>query len=303
MRTLSTSTPTRRTLTRISGLGVAAAAALALTACGGGGSVKGSTSTTSDGKPGSTAPGSKSSASSAPSSPAPSFDPATGPVLDPARLPKNCSGLITDADMQLALGNPLNGGDYFQPFQPDAGHKQTGRVKCQYGVVLDNAGKVTGNQVEVQLATYADVPSAQSRAAATVGTLAGGGAQYSPVSVSGHPATYVTEAGKDAVLVMYDGNRTFLITVQEALVKGDDAKAFMLKIADALYRHTTPETPSSPAAPSSPAGSPAPPSSGAPSPAPPANSAPPDNSSAPGGAPPANSAPANSAPPSSPSKT
>ncbi|NUR60176.1 MAG: hypothetical protein HOV87_16160, partial [Catenulispora sp.] len=230
-------------MTRISGLGVAAAAALALTACGGGGSAKGSTSTSTtgsaSGKAGSTAPGSKSSAPASSASTAPSFDPAAGPIVDPAHLPKNCSGLITDADMQLALGNPLNGGDYFQPFQPDAGHKQTGRVKCQYGVVLDNAGKVTGNQVEVQLATYADAPSAQSRAAATVGTLAGGGAQYSPVSVSGHPATYVTEGGKDAVLVMYDGNRTFLVTVQEALVKGDDAKAFMLKIVDALYRHTT----------------------------------------------------------------
>ncbi|WP_344657735.1 hypothetical protein [Catenulispora subtropica] len=235
-------------MTRISALGVAAAAALALAACGDGGSVKKDSST---GKPTGSAPGSRSTAAgSSPSSSAPSFDPAAGPMVDAAQLPKTCSGLITDADMQLALGNPLTGGDYFQSFQPDAGHKQTGRVKCQYGVVLDNAGKITSNQVEVQLATYADAASAQSRAAATVGTLAGGGAQYAPTAVGGHPATYVTEAGKDAVLVMYDGNRTFLITVQEALVKGDDAKAFTLKIGEALYKHTTPA-----AASSSPSGS------------------------------------------------
>ncbi|NUP53527.1 MAG: hypothetical protein HOW97_40330 [Catenulispora sp.] len=285
-------------MTRISGLGIATAAALTLAACGGSGSgsVKGNTSTSS-GKAGSTAPGSQSSSAASTASTAPSFDPAAGPIMDPGKLPKTCSGLITDADMQLALGNPLNGGDYFQPFQPDAGHKQTGRVKCQYGVVLDNAGKITSNEVEVQLATYADAASAQSRAASTVGTLAGGGAQYAPIAVAGHPATYVTEGGKDAVLVMYDGNRTFLITVQEALVKGDDAKAFMLKIAEALYKHTTPDAPASPPPPSAPANSSAP------------GSAPPANPSAPSSAPPANPNPPSSAPPadsapgSSPSKT
>ena len=71
------------------------------------------------------------------------------------------------------------------------------------------------------------------------------------------------EAGKDAILVMYDGNRTYLITTQEALVKGDDAKAFTLKIAQALYKHTTPDTP-----PAAPAGSgAATPSAGASTPA------------------------------------
>ncbi|MFL6111059.1 MAG: hypothetical protein ACJ786_06880 [Catenulispora sp.] len=224
-------------MTRISVLGIASATALALTACGGSGSVKGNTSTTKGGP----VPGSQSGGSSTSTpSPSPSFDPAAGPTIDAKDLPKTCSGLVTDADLQLALGNPLNGGDFFTAYQPDAGHKQTGRVKCQYGVVLDNSGKITSDQVDVQLATYADAASAQSRAAATVGTLAGGGAQYAQAPVGGHPATYVTEAGKDAVLVMYDGNRTFLITVQEALVKGEDAKAFALKIAAALYKHTTP---------------------------------------------------------------
>src|SRR2546421_2873380 len=245
MRTLSTSNRTRRTMTRISVLGVASATALALTACGGSGSVKANTSTTKGGP----VPGraGNSGGSSSTPAPSPSFAPAAGPMIDAKDLPKTCSGLVTDADMQLALGNPLNGGDFFTAYQPDAGHKQTGRVKCQYGVVLDNAGKITSDQVDVQLATYADAASAQSRAAATVGTLAGGGAQYTQASVGGHPATYVTEAGKDAVLVMYDGNRTFLITVQEALVKGDDAKAFSLKIGAALYKHTTPTSAQIPA--------------------------------------------------------
>ncbi|MEY9861924.1 hypothetical protein ABH935_007567 [Catenulispora sp. GAS73] len=246
MRTLTTPAPAaaRRPLTRISGtrvaaLGVACAAALALTACGGSGSVhKGSSSTTGTGS----FPGAQTSSSPTPS---PSFDPAAGPTLTAAQLPKSCSGLVTDADMQLALGNPLNGGDFFTAFQPTAA-KQLGRVRCQYGVVQDSTGKVTGDQVEIQLAIYADAATAQSHGASTVGTFAGQGDQYAPISVSGHPATYVTETGKDAILVMYDGNRTYLITTQEALVKGDDAKTFILKIAEALYKHTTPNAPTSP---------------------------------------------------------
>jgi len=248
MRTLTTAAqapapaPARRTLTRIAALGVACSAALALTACGGGsggGSAKKGTS-------GTTAAGSFPGAqtSSTPSA-QPTFDPASGPTMAANQLPKSCDGLVTDADMQLALGNPLNGGDYFQPFKPTAA-KQLGRVVCQYGVVQDATGKVTGNQVEIQLAIYADAATAQSHGAGTVGTFAGQGDKYAPISVGGHPATYVTEAGKDAILVMYDGNRTYLITTQESLVKGDDAKAFTLKIAQALYKHTTPNPPTSP---------------------------------------------------------
>ena len=248
MRTLTTPAPaaaaarrfpTRISVRNVSALGVACAAALALTACGGSGSAnKGSSSTTAAGS----FPGAQTSSTPTPQ---PSFDPAAGPTIAPAQLPKNCSGLVTDADMQLALGNPLNGGDFFTAFQPTAA-KQLGRVRCQYGVVQDASGKVTGDQVEIQLAIYADAATAQSHGASTVGTFAGQGDKYAPISVAGHPATYVTEAGKDAVLVMYDGNRTYLITVEEALVKGDDAKAFTLKIAEALYKHTTPNAPASP---------------------------------------------------------
>ncbi|NUR27873.1 MAG: hypothetical protein HOV83_18850 [Catenulispora sp.] len=290
MRTFSISAPARRSMTRISALGVATATALALTACGDSGSTKKEPSTN---KPASSAPGTHASSPGTPST-APSFDPAAGPVVDAGQLPKNCNGLVTDADLQLALGNPLTGGDYFQNFQPDAGHKQTGRVKCQYGIVQDAAGKIASSQVEVQLATYADAASAQSRAAATVGTLAGGGAKYAQISVGGHPATYVNETGKDAVLVMYDGNRTFLITVQEALVKGEDAKAFTLKIGEALYKHTTPAGAPSPSGSQSASG-------GAPSPG--ASSGAPSSGAASSGAPnpdaPASSGPPNPAPPSS----
>ena len=295
MRTLTTSTPARRSLTRIPALGVACSAALALAACGGGSgsgtgsSTKGSSSSTAAGS----FPGAQSSSSPSPQQ---SFDPAAGPTLTPAQLPKSCSGLVTDADMQLALGNPLNGGDYFQPFAP-VGAKQLGRVVCQYGVVQDPSGKVTGNQVEIQLAIYADAATAQSHGAQTVGTLAGKGDQYTPVSVGGHPATYVTETGKDAILVMYDGNRTFLITTTEALVKGQEDKDFTLKIAAALYKHTTPTAPTEPPSTAATPGAPA--SSGPASPGAPSS----PNGSAPAGGSSAPSAPpaaGGSQPPSSP---
>ncbi|ACU74528.1 hypothetical protein Caci_5669 [Catenulispora acidiphila DSM 44928] len=281
--------PARRTLTRISALGVACSAALALAACGGGGSAhKGSSGSTSAAG---SFPGAPATSSSP--SPQPSFDPAAGPIMNPAQLPKNCTGLVTDADMQLALGNPLNGGDYFQPFQPTAA-KQLGRVVCQYGVVQDPSGKITSNQVEIQLAIYADAATAQSHGATTVGTFAGQGDQYAPISVAGHPATYVIEAGKDAVLVMYDGNRTYLITTAESLVKGDEAKVFTLKIAQALYKHTTPAAPTTPSSSAATPGAPS--SSGASTPGAP-SSPPAAGSTAPAGTP----APGGSAPPSSPS--
>ena len=278
MRTLTTLTPARRTMTRISVLGVACSAALALAACGGGSgggtSAKGSSST-----PAGSFPGAPTSSSPSPQQ---SFDPAAGPTMTAAQLPKSCAGLVTDADMQLALGNPLNGGDFFTAYQPTAA-KQLGRVKCQYGVVQDAGGKVTGDQVQIQLAIYADAATAQSHGASTVGDFAGQGDQYAPISVGGHPATYVTEAGKDAVLVMYDGNRTYLITTEEALVKGDDAKAFTLKIAQALYKHTTPNPPS--ATPTGSAGAPGTPaSSGSGTPAPPGSPSSPTGS-APAGPP------------------
>jgi hypothetical protein len=287
MRTLTTSIPARRTLTRIAALGVAGTAAFALSACGGGSgggsATKGSSSTAAGSFPGA-------QTSSSPS-PQPSFDPAAGPVMAPAQLPKTCNGLVTDADLQLALGNPLNGGDFFQSFAP-VGAKQTGKVKCQYGVVQDAGGKVTGDQVEIQLAIYADAATAQSHGASTVGDFAGQGDQYVPLSVAGHPATYVTEAGKDTILVMYDGNRTYLITTADSLVKGDDAKSFTLKIAEALYKHTTPDAPAGGATPSGGAGAtPGAPGSGATTPGAPgapssaSGSAPASGNTAPAGTP------------------
>jgi hypothetical protein len=288
MRTLTTPAPAGRTPTRISALGVVCAAALALAACGGGGSGGGSATKGSSSTAAGSSPGAPSSSSPSPQQ---SFDPASGPVMTVAQLPKTCNGLVTDADMQLALGNPLNGGDFFQPFAP-VGAKQLGRVKCQYGVVQDASGKITGDQVEIQLAIYADAATAQSHGAATVGQFAGQGAQYAPISVGGHPATYVTEAGKDAVLVMYDGNRTYLITTVESLVKGDEAKAFTLKIAAALYKHTTPDVPAGGATPSG-GGTPTTPAPGAPS-STASGSAPASGNSAPAGT------PAPGGPPSSP---
>jgi hypothetical protein len=160
-------------------------------------------------------------------------------VQDPATLPKTCNGLVTDADIQLNLGQPLAGGDFYSVYQPLPSINQTKRVKCEYGIVQNSSGGVDSAQIEVQVATYSDAKSASDRAASTVGQFAAKQAKYDQVLVGGHPATYVTEAA-DEVLVMYDGNRTFLVTVQAALVKGDDARKLALALGQALYRHVTP---------------------------------------------------------------
>ena len=248
MRTLTTLHRDRRAstgtvLTRISAFGLVAAAAVALAGCGANGSVA---------KPGSSVPGKSSTGPSASGSQTPSapqsFDPAQGPTQDPATLPKTCSGLVTDADIQLALGQPLVGGDFFTAYQPVTGIKQTKKVKCQYGIVQGADGKIQSDQIEVQVATYADAGSAQSRGASTVAGMAAQGAKFKQVSVSGHPATFINEAN-DVVVVLYDGNRTFLVTVNALLLKDDPAEKLAEKLTDAVYKHITtaggPSTPTS----------------------------------------------------------
>jgi hypothetical protein len=243
MRTLTTFHRSRPA-GRMAAAAVATAAALSLAACGGSnGSVKTVTPQVGSGTNTSGATGAATSA--APQT----FDPAQGPTQDPATLPKTCSGLVTDADIQLAFGQPLAGsGNIFTAFQPLPNIKQTKRVKCQYGVVQGADGKIQSDQIEVQVATYADSGSAQSRGAATVATMAAQGGKFKQVSISGHPATYVTEAN-DGVLVMFDGNRTFLITISALLAKDDDAEKLAEKLADNLYKHvTTAAGPGTPAA-------------------------------------------------------
>jgi hypothetical protein len=241
MRTLTTFPRSRSNLPRIAALGLAAATAVTLAGCGGNSGSVGK----SGGTGGKTAGG---QSTAPPASTAPqSIDPEQGPIQDAAKLPKSCSGLVTDADIQLALGQPLVGGDFYANFAPLTSIKQTGKVKCQYGVIQDTGGKIQSDQVEVQMATYADAASAKSRAASTVAGMAAQNEQFKQVSVSGHPATLVTEP-TDTVLVMYDGNRTFLVTVQAALAKGDAAEKLAESLADALYRHTLPVSAATPSA-------------------------------------------------------
>src|SRR5882672_7311033 len=129
MRTLTTLHRTRPTLTRKSALGLAAATALTLAACGGGNGTVTKTATSVNGTSSQAAAGTPT-----PSAPQ-TFDPAQGPTIDATALPKSCSGLVTDADIQLALGQPLVGGDFFTAYLPVPTIKQTKKVKCQYGVV------------------------------------------------------------------------------------------------------------------------------------------------------------------------
>ena len=225
-----TQTKTRTwTPPRLAALGLAIATALSVAGCGGGASNPAPAVN-------SAAKGTQAPAAATP--PAQTLDPAAGPIQDPATLPKTCNGLVTDADIQLVAGAPLPGGDVYTAYQPLPNIKQTKRVKCQYGVVLDATGKVQSDEIEVVMASYSDAPSAKSRGAATVGGLAGNGGALKQLTVAGHPATLVTSA-TDADLVMYDGNRTYLVTIQAALATGDKADTLAATLAASLFKHTT----------------------------------------------------------------
>jgi hypothetical protein len=231
MRPLTTRLRNRPTPPRAAVFGLAAATALALAGCTGS-TGKVATTVGGVGKAGTVAP-------SATPTPTKSYDPDSGPTQDASTLPKTCNGLLTDAAIQLTIGAPLAGnGDVFTAFLPTAAN-QTGKVLCQYGELLDGTGKFISDQLEVQLATYTDEASAKSRVAATVASMAAQNEQFKQDSAGGHPVTIVTEPA-DTVLVAYDGNRTFLITVQQGLAQGARAEQYALAFLVSAYNHTLP---------------------------------------------------------------
>jgi hypothetical protein len=128
-----------------------------------------------------------------PSSAPSSYSPLSGPVEAAAALPKECSQLLSTAQLQAVFGSDLPIGDEYGSYAGLPSIGRTGRVSCVFGVGLDSFGQQSTGSVEVSLATYTSASDAVGRAADTVQTDSQAGATTATVSVGGHPATIVVE--------------------------------------------------------------------------------------------------------------
>jgi hypothetical protein len=127
-----------------------------------------------------------------PASPS-TYSPLAGPVEAAARLPAECSQILSTAQLQAVFGAGMPIGDDYSSYAPLPGIGRTGRVACVFGIGLDSFGRQSTGALEVSIATYTGAAEAVGRAADTVRSDSQAGATTAAVSVGGHPATVVVE--------------------------------------------------------------------------------------------------------------
>jgi hypothetical protein len=209
------------------------------------------------------------------------FAPLDGPTQTASQLPKNCSAILTEANLQTAFGVPQSGDNTYGNYAPLPTIGRTGRVTCGFGIGVDPMGNATPPAVTVSVITYTTAQEAVTRLNATIGSSVGRGSTSQPASVGGHPATILAEpaaasgatpapaatsppaapapsptaspadtaGGGDTELVMADGNRTFVLLIPVSKLSGTGAVNVLLSLAGMVYQNTSP-----PAAAGSPTG-------------------------------------------------
>jgi len=213
------------------------------------------------------------------------FSPLDGPTQDASLLPKTCSAILTETNLQTAFGSPQSGDNNYGAYAPLPSIGRTGRVTCGFGIGIDQMGNSTDPAVTVSVITYTTAQEAMTRLSSTIGSSVGRGSTSQPASVGGHPATILVEppsppsgaasasapasapaspavgasptgaaAGGDTELVMADGNRTFVLLIPTAKLSGSGAVNVLLSLAAMVYHNTLP--PGSAPAASTAAGSP-----------------------------------------------
>ena len=124
--------------------------------------------------------------------------------IDPLKV--DCGAIISAADVKKALNIDIPNDRLkvaVAEVNTDAG--QTGSVRCLYGLSAD---KKTG-QITLRLTSYTDPAAAQKQVGVTVQNETDNGAQVSPTTVSGYPATVALRDG--GLLVMDYDNWTLAI--------------------------------------------------------------------------------------------
>ena len=204
-------------------------------------------------------------------SPTSSYVPMAGPIEAASALPKECSAILTTAQLQTVFGAGFPIGVNYGSYAALASIGRTGRVACVFGVGLDSFGKQSAGALEVSIATYTSAAVAVGRAADTVQSDSQAGATEASVSVGGHPATIVVEqtaigattAAATASgaaspsptvsantglteLVMADGNRTFVLQIPFTKLAAQQAVTALTQLTLALYQNTIPTASPSP---------------------------------------------------------
>lgn len=210
-------------------------------------------------------------------SPTSSYVPMAGPSEAASALPKECSQILTSAQLQAVFGAAFPIGENYGSYAALTSIGRTGRVACVFGVGLDSFGKQSAGSLEVSIATYTSAAVAVGRAADTVQSDSQAGATEAAVSVGGHPATIVVEqtaigattATTAAVaasgtatsptpsptasantglteLVMADGNRTFVLQIPFTKLAAQQAVTALTQLTLAVYQDTIPTASPSP---------------------------------------------------------
>jgi hypothetical protein len=210
-------------------------------------------------------------------SPTSSYVPMAGPIEAASALPKECSAILTTAQLQTVFGAGFPIGVNYGAYAALASIGRTGRVACVFGVGLDSFGKQSAGALEVSIATYTSAAVAVGRAADTVQSDSQAGATEASVSVGGHPATIVVEQTAigattattaaatasgtaasatpsptasantgETQLVMADGNRTFVLQIPFTKLAAQQAVTALTQLTLALYQNTMPTASPSP---------------------------------------------------------
>jgi hypothetical protein len=211
-----------------------------------------------------------------PASPTSSYVPMAGPIEGASALPKECSQILTTAQLQAVFGAGFPIGVNYGTYAALASIGRTGRVVCVFGVGLDSFGKQSAGALEVSIATYTSAAVAVGRAADTVQSDSQAGATEASVSVGGHPATVVVEQTAigattattaaaasgtaasataspaatantgETELVMADGNRTFVLQIPFTKLAAQQAVTALTQLTLAVYQNTIPTATPSP---------------------------------------------------------
>lgn len=207
-------------------------------------------------------------------SPTSSYVPMAGPIEAASALPKECSQVLTTAQLQSVFGAGFPIGVNYGTYAALASIGRTGRVACVFGVGLDSFGKQSAGALEVSIATYTSAAVAVGRAADTVQSDSQAGATEASVSVGGHPATIVVEQTAigattaaatasgtatnpapsptasantgETELVMADGNRTFVLQIPFTKLAAQQAVTALTQLTLAVYQNTIPTASPSP---------------------------------------------------------
>jgi hypothetical protein len=161
---------------------------------------------------GSAASGEPSAAASPSPSVAASPSPTAAPFVSVDPLKVDCAAILSPNDVKAIFNADIpNDRIKINVAELNSDIGQTGRVRCLYGLSAD---KKSG-QFSLALTQYTDAAAAQKQVDVTVQNETDNGAQVTPVTVNGYPATVAIRDG-GLIIMPYD-NWTMAIATSQPI--------------------------------------------------------------------------------------